>query len=43
MGKEKLLRAGTLPLRVCASPQEAMSVASQVLGLDGVDGNNGGE
>jgi hypothetical protein len=34
MGKEKLLRAGTLPLGVRASPQ-AMSVARQVLGLDG--------
>jgi hypothetical protein len=37
MGKEKLLRAGTLPLRVRASPQ-AMSVAKQVLGLEGDDG-----
>jgi hypothetical protein len=37
MGKEKLLRAGTLPVRIRASPP-AMSVARQILGLDG-DGN----
>jgi hypothetical protein len=33
MGKERLLRAGTLPLRVGASPH-ALSVAKQVLGLE---------